>query len=207
VATPYIPPSVLENTTFPTADGQDLATSIRILRERSTRFWPKVYYYVLRHTATGADSSSDYIQTHTVDSEDRGTVVDTLWGEDVPRELADGRWFQPHSTSTEGLEADATDTEVFEEPVEINAGLVREPSEQILKKMGIDEQCDLAVTFLTAILDDHGIRVKPGDMFTFALEGLEEEWEIHNERKKGTWKNSNVHLYVNCACKRKRKGS
>lgn len=200
---PYIPPRVLEDTTFPVAGpnaaGKDLRTQIGLLKEKWARFFPIIDYFQLNYTPTKVNHEAHIDLSGTPQGT---TKVDDLWGEDVPLSLT-AEWIQPHAINAGGLLADATATRAYKTSVQFHLPIQRGLDDKTLKRYGIDQMRDVIVTFLTPVLDELGVVVSVGDKFVW--DG--ESYEVEQEKKAGWWQNTNVPLYIIGNCKRLRLGS
>lgn len=194
----YIPPSILNDTEFPQVEpcSCDLQTSLELINEKWELSFPEVDYFQLLRTPTEA------IPEEFNSGKAGETIVDDLWGEDIPTTLT-AEWVQPHSNTVVGLAADATDTQVHAPAVKLHAALQLEPTERELKKVGIDKRKAIIATIPTYMLDLNVVTCKKGDYFIWRGE----QYEVLAVHDKGYWYNTNVYLYIVLDLNRRRLGS
>lgn len=138
---------------FPTRETKDLQTLLRMLKEKYCRRFPMVYYKSIllpQEAASGA-----------ITTDKTKTVVDDLYGESVPQDLADG-FQQPHTN----VAIDATDTEKFENPLEVNVKIEFVPeTKEIGSARVIDRKSVIEYVFLNVQFAELNAVIKPGDKF------------------------------------------
>lgn len=195
---PYLPKSNPQDTVFPTI-GLDVAWVHNTLLEKWKRFYPIVSYYQIDVTPTVAVSDGNVV-TDMVTGIAGKTRVDDLWGEDVI--VNNNDWIQPHSTVESPL-ADSTNTRIFKEVVLINVHVNLEPTEQLLRRMGIEEEKVILATFPLVLLDEKDVIVSVGDIFKWG--GT--TYEILTNKFTGYWKMTNHTLYMTCTARRWKYGS
>jgi len=191
---PYLPQVPHDNTERFPALGHDFYTAIRLIEER-WRFFPKIRYYNLLHDVTPVADQS------IAAGEDGTTKVDDLYGEPIPVDVA-AAWENPHSTAAPAT-ADATITEIWRDPFDIHARVMREEKNLDLTKYGFDEFRDLMVVIPLSLFDKVGIRAREGDKILYDSD----EYRVLRTNRRGFWKNTTVRMYMALMCERKRYGS
>ncbi len=189
---PYLPVSVLNVTAFPHGNDADIATQIRMLKERYERSHPLLAYYPLKKVITTGGGNTIIGAVNT-------TKFDQLWGEAVDSNLTE--WKQPHLSGD--TDAAHSDVEQFASAIPLNGKLQRTAQELDLKRWGFDKGYDLIVTIPLPILDEKVITVTQGDKIIW------NEWAFKVEQFAitGWWKNTNVPLYAVLNCKNHREGA
>jgi len=194
MAGPYLPPNVIQDTTFPRAFRADLRQAIRLIEDMYRRHYPVITYYPRLSAVTSVCDEEgtvdpETIQEDTLVGETGTTMFDPLWGEPVPSSEDATGWEQPHGNPAH----DATDSRgLHDAGVQIHARVQREAKDRTLKKIGFDKIRDLLVFIPVSMLDDAGIQVEPGDEFEW--DG--ERFQVLQRRRTGWWKNTNTRLYL-----------
>lgn len=193
---PYIPPTALSDTAFPTGNGSDLATSIALIREAWQVHYPLITYYPLDKRVTpvaGANSLS---------GEAGSTKFDPMYGESI--DATQGTWRQAHGTAGS---VKASNVEVYRDPVQVHAQVQRITNELDMTKLGFDDNDKLigglVLTIPSAMLDDLGVTCVAGDKFIW--DG--DQYKVQKPHQTGYWMNTNVRLYVRLTSERKHQGS
>lgn len=189
----YLPPSPTDPTAWPDAYGRDIAVQIRLIAEKWQRTFPLLSYYSLKKGTTPATDPD-----MPVGETDR-TQFDPVWGEAVPATMASTGWIQPHGDAA----VDAANPELFEVPLKMNFRVQRIVKEKELKKYGFDQIRDLLLFIPLSILDDNGVKVKPGDYVVW--DG--DKYAVLQDNRVGYWQNSNVRLHMALNCEHLREGS
>ena len=182
--------------------GSDVCLAQRLIQEKWCLYYPSVTYNQILVTPTPSpyEQSGDLADGF-VTGISGETIVDDLWGEDI---IVDGMgdWLQPHSI-VDSPAPDAPNTRKFKPPVLLKTHVFQNPSDQVLKRMGIDEQRDLVLTWPLALLDELNIIISIGDTFLWG----NETYEILTAKLTGYWKFTNYPLYITSAANRWRHGS
>jgi hypothetical protein len=196
----YLPPSVLQRTTFPEASGEDLVTAIRQIEEVWTTCFPTVQYSMLNKLTTPVttDGVADVNQPSGTTG---GSKFDVLWGEST--DPAQTAWVQPHGTAGDVA---AADVEVFAAAVPVHARVTRVDAEVKLDRYGFDQDDKwiggLLVTIPCSLMDERLLTCGAGDRILWDAN----EWYVAEPRRSGWWYSTNVALYVNAICVRRRHG-
>lgn len=136
---PYLPVLDAEQTQFPLAYGQDLATAIATIEEKYVRFYPATPYYQMLVKAT--PTSIDPVTKDRVPiGADGTTTFDPVWGERLPPGAT--AWKQPHGT---GGAVPATETQVFDVPVLVHSERRKVSKETQLKPYGFNKVRELLI--------------------------------------------------------------
>lgn len=167
------------DTRLPTRTDQDLKTFLEQVLEKYVLKFPQVSYLVLTHPEEAASG--------TITTDTSVTVVDDLYGEDVPPELATG-FVQPHATDT----IDATEGSVYETAVPLNVKVEWEPRSRELTKYGRDVTQGINFKFLNYQMERGGIiEVSPGDKFIWK----DHLYKVNTYTLKGRWSDTDYFLY------------
>ena len=186
---------VLFDTTFPTAHDKDLAMNIRVLREKYERFYPIIGY---RQLNLGVPDPQEGDVPDVVPPPEI-TEIDDLWGEPVATGQLPGLdWMQPHTTDLEATEGDKRLP-----AINIHAHVNHEPGEKALSRYAIDEKRVVITTLFVPILQDHSITVRHGDRYFWKNHVL----EVLKWTRRGYWKDTSYHLYIETVAKYARYGS
>jgi hypothetical protein len=90
----------------------------------------------------------------------------------------------------------------FDAPVKCRAYIDHSPRREILIKYGIDKPRDVVFTFLDFILDDLGLKIKPGDIVEF--EGEDFELQTVTQPTESYWINTEFKFYIVASASRYR---
>lgn len=195
-------PDTLHETEFPKARSMDLATAIRLIREKYSRFYPTLNFEAVALADQPEDiTSSNGTGEGTVQEFDDTTNWDDLYGEPVPDGYDDSTDddYNPHSD----LDVDATNTMKYEDPVAMPVHINHEPTQKELDKFGVEESHAIILTFFLPLLKERGLNIGMGGKFFWKRH----EYVIWKYERWGYWKNTSVHLYIRAACRLKGYGS
>lgn len=188
---PYLPPGLINQSEFPASWGKDLLMAVRMIEEEYKRFGTLINYHPILKATTPATDINSPVGTPPA------TRFDPLYGEAVDASMT--TVVQPHLSGT----YQAANPILYGTPSPVRAKIFRSELDIKLKRYGFDKTRELVVTFPTSILDRNGITLVEGDYL---------EWDGHNYEVKEVgrdeyWHNSNVQLYITCACNAWRMGS
>lgn len=192
---PYIPDTLVENTTIPRSYSRDLQLAVRLIEERYSLFKPPLEYYSLQVLQTKVTD------LNIIAGEAGSTAFDPLWGESVDPAMRGQPWTQPHLSGT--FEADDLQADVFADPILINANVRREALDTELKRWGFDRVRGLIVTIPLSLYDKAGIEVHVGDKFKW----WDDEYDLLQWTMDGYWKNTSQALYAILNCDSRRRGN
>jgi hypothetical protein len=197
---PYLPPAVLNDTAFPTAQGYDSNVAIYIIEERWRRFYTQIQYYTIKKSLTAAPSSDNRIVNATGTS-----AFDRLYGESVDVGMSATGWVQPHGT---GTTLATTDVEVYDVPVLIHARVPRRNADAALHAYGFDrvrgmELGGTEVVIPLSFLDRLGVTCAAGDKLVW--DG--DEYIVKQQLHTGYWANTNMRLYMKLTAEHRRRQS
>jgi hypothetical protein len=200
---PYIPPTVLEDTTFPIGMGADLATQILLILEKWSRFYPIVDYYMVNKAVVPIDHTAPVVTSpdgkNLITGEAGTTTFDTLYRENVPTpQLATG-WQQPQSATGQH----AGDEEKWKIAHPVHARFKYEATQTELKRYGFDKLKDVLIVIPTRALDLEGMVCKEGDK---VIHGGR-TYLVVGANVSGYWKNTNIPLFMGLNCEDKRVGA
>jgi len=169
---------------------QDLIAYKRMALEKYKRRFPEVKYlsFLLPQQAASGEITTDTTKS----------IVDDLWGETVPVELAGG-FEQPHANPA----IDSTKYDKFASPCDVNVNLVWEKSEKNLVKQGIDDVHAPRFVFLNYQFEMYRLKIKPQDRFVWR----DNIYEVETYELTGRWFNTDYFLYSSVTAKSKQPGS
>jgi hypothetical protein len=167
----------------------DLNTYKHLLLEKYTTRYPQVLFYSLLLPNISAVNNIQY--------QDGKTVVDDLWGDIIPFELASG-FVQPHTNNI-----NPNELEVFSNPYKINMRIAYTPKQQKQLKHGQDWSHELNVYFLIPQFENFNLIIKQGDRFVWK----DAIYEIVRHELKGRWGDTDYFLYWSVYSEPKQIGS
>ena len=175
----------VHNTLSQGLNNTEVRTQEGMIRERYVRCYPSVPYYSLQE-------GFPVPQEGDVAQRTQQGVVDDLWGEEQPAPEGIGLdWQQPHTTDT----LDATKGVGCIFMGEINAKIIADPPEKVLKTHGVVDERAVVITFPKCLLRELNIEVKIGDQFEF--EG--QRYKIAGWKPKGYFSATSYYFYVEAA--------
>ena len=195
---PYLPPSVINDTVFPTASNpyKDIIVASRTLIEVWERYYPIVVYRMIDLDVRKAVDEISGNPPH--------TIVDDLTGEDIPYSMAvGGGYHQPHAHDPVGDALDATVTTKFKDSINVNMQISIVSTDKTLTEFGRKQGRDVQIVVPTPLLDKVGIEISIKDEFTWNGH----VYEIVNWSEDYLWKNTNYFMHINAYAMRKEIGS
>ena len=198
---PYLPSPTTETVVFPLVNQKDFALQVRMIEDKWRRFYPWINYYpILKAVTVDTD-----VNGASVVGEPGTTIFDPVYGESVdPLMLVDG-WQQPHLSGTYR----AFDTDVFADPVQINARVLLTATDTELHHYGFDRVLDLMLEIPASLFDSVSVTAQAGDKFLWG-EGHGStggEYTVIELGPNNRYLNAATMLYVGLNCKSRRKGS
>jgi len=156
---PYIPPPQVFDSIFSPQASQDLATTLSIIREKYTRFYPTTCIYrMIDFLPTAIATHGETYLTGQVGKQ----RIDALYGEPVPVD-ADGNFVQPHGNPLAGLVSPDKAMKYKPDVVNFPFVYVREADSDDLTVAAASTRRNITMTVPTCIADDFGVTISQGD--------------------------------------------
>lgn len=184
----FLPPNVIDDAVFPTAQGKDLRTAVRMIEEKWRRFYPKFSYIAIDYDPTAAEPGE---QSGT----DGSTKIDGTWPDPAVPTVDDDDEDAPGNSFVNPQAPGATagnENIKYKAPVDIHVRVERVLKEKDLKRYGFDKVRTLVGYIPVSLLDRGGLTVTCGDRLIW--DG--KPYKVVQFDFDGYWQNTNIRLYA-----------